>query len=547
MTPFRQWLARGLGLRARMTASYVLVTCAAVILVEALAVVLVIPNASVQADLATRVVSTANQYTKQYGGLLQNSATTAASPAVTSKVVIGPSGTTSSTTVAPAAKLVIQVLHDQSLGDAAVHLGPGQEQTQDQGVLIPHVPGLLPDSAPMSVLLVLDPKGMVYGSSYEGRYQPGSGVATRLPKAWSQGVSGVSALAGGTVAWASDVVPPQAAPGDLAEPPTRGRAGARGDIFPFKLEPLGFVYVQVPVPAGGPITPALLEPFLQSGAILLLATIPVGVVFGLLTTRGTIRRLRRLGAGTVGFAAGDFSQRVPESGLDEVGLLERHFNQMAGRLSDSIAGQRALAERNARLAERSRISRELHDSISQDLFSISALAGGLRRALPPDSAVQPQLETLTRTVGSTIQEMRALLLELRPTALEDRGLVPALAELCEAYEVRAGVSVRAELELVALGPAEEQAVLRIAQEGLSNAVRHSEADRIRVRLRPDAGGAELTVADNGRGFDGRVNGHGLGLRLMAERVRELGGSLAVDSAPGRGTELRVLLPAAAGG
>jgi signal transduction histidine kinase len=543
MTQFGQWLARGLGLRARMTASYVLVTCASVILVEALAVVLVIPNANVQADLATRVVSTANRYTKQYGGILQKTDARAADPAVTSKVIIEPSGTTSVTTGASAAELIIQVLHDQPLGDAAVHLGPGQEQTQDQGVLIPRVSGSLPDSAPMSVLLVLDPKGMVYGSSYEARYEPGSEVAQRLPKAWNQGGSGVTTLGGGTVAWASDVVLPRTAPGDIVDPKVAGT----GDIFPFKQKPLGFVYVQVPVPAGGPITAGLIQPFLQAGAILLLATIPVGVVFGLLTTRGTIRRLRRLGAGTVGFAAGDFSQRVPESGPDEVGLLERHFNQMAGRLSESIAGQRALAERNARLAERSRISRELHDSISQDLFSISALAGGLRRALPPDSAVQPQLETLTRTVGSTIQEMRALLLELRPTALEDRGLVPALAELCEAYEVRAGVSVRVELELVALGPAGEHAVLRIAQEGLSNAVRHSEADRIRVRLRPAAGGAELTVADNGRGFDGRANGHGLGLRLMAERVRELGGSLAVDSAPGRGTELRVLLPATAGG
>jgi signal transduction histidine kinase len=530
-----------------MTASYVLVTCAAVIVVEALAVVLVIPNANAQADLATRVVSTANQYSKEYGGVLQKSAARAADPAATSKIVIGPSGTTTVTRGLSATDVVIGMLLSQSLGDPGLHLGPGQVQTQDQGVLIPRVTGSLPDSAPMSMLLVLDPNGTVYGSSYEGRYQPGSVVAKRLPKAWNEGVSGVTSLDGGTVAWASDVVLPPATPGDIADLTTGGKGGGKGDIFPFKQQPLGFVYVQVPVPAGGPITPALVQPFLQSGAILLLATIPVGVVFGLLTTRGTIRRLRRLGAGTVGFAAGDFSQRVPESGPDEVGLLERHFNQMAGRLSDSIAGQRALAERNARLAERSRISRELHDSISQDLFSIGALAGGLRRALPPDSAVQPQLETLTRTVGSTIQEMRALLLELRPTALEDRGLVPALAELCEAYEVRAGVSVQAELELVALGPAGEQAVLRIAQEGLSNAVRHSEADRIRLRLRPAAGGAELTVADNGRGFDGRANGHGLGLRLMAERVRELGGSLAVDSAPGRGTELRVLLPAAAGG
>jgi signal transduction histidine kinase len=148
-------------------------------------------------------------------------------------------------------------------------------------------------------------------------------------------------------------------------------------------------------------------------------------------------------------------------------------------------------------------------------------------------------------VGSTIQEMRALLLELRPTALEEKGLVPALADLCEAYEVRVGVQVRRELEPMPLGPAVEQAMFRIAQEGLSNAVRHSEADRIELLLRRSGEEAELTVADNGRGFDREASTHGLGLRLMAERVRELGGSLAIDSGGGRGTRLRVLLPAGA--
>jgi signal transduction histidine kinase len=308
---------------------------------------------------------------------------------------------------------------------------------------------------------------------------------------------------------------------------------------------LGYVYVQVPVPSTAAPNPAALEPLLRSGAIFLLVTIPVGALFGLLTTRGIVVRLRRLAAGTVGFADGDFSQRVPESGSDEVGQLERHFNGMAERLSESIAEQRALAERNARLSERTRISRELHDSISQDLFSMSALVGGLRKALPAGSAVQPQLETLGRTVGSTIQEMRALLLELRPTALEEKGLVPALADLCEAYEVRVGVQVRRELEPVPLDPAVEQAMFRIAQEGLSNAVRHSEADRVELLLRRSGEEAELTVADNGRGFDSGASTHGLGLRLMAERVRELGGSLAIESGSGRGTRLRVLLPAGA--
>ncbi|HEY4027008.1 MAG TPA: histidine kinase [Candidatus Dormibacteraeota bacterium] len=366
------------------------------------------------------------------------------------------------------------------------------------------------------------------------RTAPGSG--------WNQGGSAVTRLSNGRVAWASEAILPQPIDGSGLD----FNPKLNPKLNP-KPAPLGFVYVQVPVPDGVALDPTSLEPLIRSGAIFLLVSIPVGVVFGTLTTRGTIRRLRRLAAGTVGFAAGDFAHRVPESGSDEVGQLERHFNRMAGRLSDSIAEQRALAERNARLAERSRISRELHDSISQDLFSISALAGGLRRALPADSTVQPQLETLGRTVSSTIQEMRALLLELRPTALEEKGLLPALADLCAAYEVRAGVHVGRELEPVGLDAAGEQAVFRIAQEGLSNAVRHSEADRIEVRLCAAGEAAELTLADNGCGFDRSAGAHGLGLRLMAERVRELGGSLAIDSAPGRGTEIRVLLPAGAAG
>src|SRR5262249_43538208 len=151
------------------------------------------------------------------------------------------------------------------------------------------------------------------------------------------------------------------------------------------------------------------------------------------------------------------------AGADEVGQLERHFNLMAERLDESIAERQALAEKNARLAERSRISRELHDSISQDLFSISALAGGLRKALPAGSARRPQLETLSKRVAPAMQEMRTLLLELRPPALEEKGLVPALADLCDAYEVRVGARGRKALAPIVLAPAVEQAVFRIAQ------------------------------------------------------------------------------------
>ena len=528
-----------------MTASYVLVTFAAVALVEILVAAFVFRSVNTQADLTSRVVTTANAYSIRYGVILQKMVETS-----------DPS--------APLDDRVVLDLFQKAqvqVGDPSSRLNPGEERPLDSGVLIPHVDGLLSDKAPMSLALILSPKSAVYASSYPQRYAPGSAAEQLLPVGWQKG-TGISKLGDGRVAWATQPIfrlPPDAtaagsrqqALADKAAAvgsgnPTAVGKGGKGSALPLVKEPpLGYVYVQVPFQPTGP-TLEDLKPQLQSGLIFLLATIPVGVLFGMLTTRGVIRRLRRLAAGTVGFAAGDFSQRVPESGRDEVGQLERHFNRMAERLDESIAEQRTLAEKNARLAERSRISRELHDSISQDLFSISALAGGLRKALPEGSSLQPQLETLSATVASTIQEMRALLLELRPTALEEKGLVPALADLCDAYEVRVGVRVHKELAPVSLDPAVEQAVFRIAQEGLSNAVRHSEADEIEVRLRQEGAQAEFMVSDNGRGFDRKqVSDHGLGLKLMAERIRELGGSLAVESALGRGTALRVLLPAAA--
>jgi signal transduction histidine kinase len=491
-----------------MTASYVLVTCAGVLLVEALAAALVLPGVSNDSKVSNRVVTTASDLAAQYGLAMEKSAQAHAVPSADG-----------SDSVTAAAMAVRQ--------DCESHPIAGIPST--------------------TTALVLDPSGVVLCSSDMRQYPLGTNVAGMLPGGWDASFAdNILNTPKGRIAWATLGIYLKSSQGQpLADIKSLGNITNGSVKADPSGPPLGYIYVQIPADGGAPSPSwADLRPFAQSGLIFLLITLPVGVVFGMLTTRGVIRRLRRLAAGTVGFAAGDFGQRVPESGADEVGQLERHFNQMAARLQGSIAEQRALAERNARLAERSRISRELHDSISQDLFSISTLVGGLRRALPSDSTVQPQLETLTSTVTSTIQEMRALLLELRPTALEEKGLVPALADLCEAYEARVGVRVRPRLDAVELEPAVEQAVFRIAQEGLSNAVRHSEAEEISVRLRQEGGQAELTVADDGNGFDrATTDGHGLGLRLMAERVRELGGSLMVESAPGRGTRLRVLLPA----
>jgi signal transduction histidine kinase len=230
---------------------------------------------------------------------------------------------------------------------------------------------------------------------------------------------------------------------------------------------------------------------------------------------------------------------VPVSGRDEVGRLEDSFNRMSERLVSAVDAERRLAG----AGERARIARELHDSISQDLFSMRMLAGGLRKALPVESPLRHQVRTLEETATGTLHEMRALLLELRPVALAGNGLAPALEEVCRGYGDRYGVAVEADLGTVDAAPAVEHAVLRVVQESVANAVRHGRPTRVAVRLRPDDGHVVVTVHDDGDGFDPGAGRSGLGLGMMRERVTELGGEFAVHSAPGAGTEVRVRIPA----
>jgi two-component system, NarL family, sensor histidine kinase LiaS len=121
------------------------------------------------------------------------------------------------------------------------------------------------------------------------------------------------------------------------------------------------------------------------------------------------------------FANGDYAQRVQVSHADEVGQLEQQFNRMAEQLVASIAQQQTLAEQNARIQERARISRDLHDAISQNLFSLRTLIDGLHMAIgagAETAALRPHIALLEQTTNTMTQEMRALLLEMRPPQLE---------------------------------------------------------------------------------------------------------------------------------
>jgi len=328
--------------------------------------------------------------------------------------------------------------------------------------------------------------------------------------------------------------------------------GEDAKTVPSAATVLGIVYVQYPASAqldlpksstrGDSLWSAVLQQ-LGVGLVVLLGAVPVGILFGLLSTRRLIGRLRRLAASTAAVADGDYRRRVPVSGRDEVAVLEDGFNRMARRLTATVSAERHLAGAE----ERARIARELHDAISQDLFSLRMLAGGMRKALPAGSPLLAQVETMEQTATGTMEEMQALLLHLRPVALGEGGLVPALEELSGAYRERLGVRVDTSLEPVRLRPEAEHAVLRIVQEALANAVKHAQPDQIGLTLVARQGRVTVSVRDDGAGFDpaDSRSRHGLGLRLMAERAAEVGGELRVESDPGQGTTVVVTLPGAA--
>ena len=207
----------------------------------------------------------------------------------------------------------------------------------------------------------------------------------------------------------------------------------------------------------------------------------------------------------------------------------------------------ARAERLAAVEERNRLARDLHDSVTQTLYGLTLSAEAATRRLAAGSAAEAaeQVRELRETALQAQREMRLLIYQLRPPLLEQEGLAGSLRARLGAVEGRAGLATSLAVEGDGRIPiAVEDELDRIAQEALTNAVKHARASRIAVRLRLHDGRAELDVADDGVGFDPAAprTGAGLGLRGMEERAARLGGRLAVESSPGRGTRVTAEVP-----
>jgi signal transduction histidine kinase len=219
-------------------------------------------------------------------------------------------------------------------------------------------------------------------------------------------------------------------------------------------------------------------------------------------------------------------------------------------LALAFANQAAVAIDNARLygrsqrlavlEERQRIARELHDSVSQALYGIGLGARTARALLDrdPDQAIEP-VEYVLSLAEAGLAEMRALIFELRPDALAQEGLMSALGKRAAALHSRYGVDVETDLGPEPQLPLEvKETLYRVAQEALNNVIKHARAHRVVVQLAQEGETFLLSVEDDGIGFDPQDEhpGH-MGLHTMRERIEEIGGTLVIDSAPGRGARL----------
>jgi two-component system sensor histidine kinase UhpB len=228
----------------------------------------------------------------------------------------------------------------------------------------------------------------------------------------------------------------------------------------------------------------------------------------------------------------------------EINRLSGSFTRLLDRIEEERRRSGQLAMR-AQEEERRRLARDLHDEVNQALTAILLRLEALAQETPPERA--DEVAELKRLVNQAMEELLTLARQLRPSALDDHGLVPAVEAQLKRFSARTGIEVRMSTEgdPNELPEVMQTAIFRVTQEALANVARHAGATIVEVDLDEEDGHAELRVRDDGAGFDpGAIPragsegpGAGLGLGGMAERARLVGGELDVRSAPGGGTSV----------
>jgi signal transduction histidine kinase len=249
-------------------------------------------------------------------------------------------------------------------------------------------------------------------------------------------------------------------------------------------------------------------------ALMLAITLGVGVLLALATTRHILRLARDA----------DLRYR-------QVALAQGKLKELSARLVE------------AQEQERRAISRELHDEVGQSLSALLMELGNLGAVAPGDAELRNHLESIRKLAESSVNVVRNMALLLRPSMLDDLGLVPALQWQAREISKRTGMAVTVDAETVADDLPEDlkTCIYRVVQEALHNCARHAFARSVRIQVVQESGRIRLTVLDDGQGFDS-THTRGLGLLGMEERVTHLGGRFHLQSQPGHGARLRIEIP-----
>ncbi len=318
-------------------------------------------------------------------------------------------------------------------------------------------------------------------------------------------------------------------------------------------------------------------------AVFIPVLLGLGALFAWGAARSVTKPLVMLTRAAERIRAGELGRSISPLGEDEVGRLGQALESMRAALKQSIdAVERANEDLEGRVEERTRelerlyrelrrrdesrgqllskvisaqederkrIARELHDETSQTL---SALAMGLEttHASAQTEAMRARLAEAKTLTGRALDELHRLIFDLRPSILDDLGLIPAIRWFAERHLQPLGIAVRCECAEIdqRFTPEFEIAVFRVVQEAITNIARHAEAETVLIECEPSGGDLVIDIEDDGRGFDPAAvttsadTQRGLGLLGMRERVELVGGTVSVDSAPGRGTHVSVRVP-----
>lgn len=281
----------------------------------------------------------------------------------------------------------------------------------------------------------------------------------------------------------------------------------------------------------------------------------IGGAYGFWSSYRVKRRLEPIMETMLSLEKGNFTRPNLNLGEDEIGRLGEQLDRIIKKWEEQVTSLQRLSNHNAELAdqarysavieERQRLARELHDAVSQQLFAISMTATAVGRIMDKDFEKAKRQIFLIEEMASVAQsEMRALLMHLRPVHLEGKRLSEAVSDLLQ--ELRAKVPIEIEWEMddgIALPKGIEDHLFRIVQEVLSNALRHSKATKLELKLLHRQDGIRLYIRDNGVGFDLQEKKQSsYGLTTMQERVTEIGGSISILAAPNQGTRIDIRVP-----